>query len=352
MDQSQTPVDRIQRFAEKRQKAEDEYQQQPLSSNAFQTYNRKLDDTLKELQDRVKRQEDDLQKLRMNNSIDLSKAGTDPLFRVSQVRRAKKAYDSLLKSGNQLPKPGSPLPSLLALEETSRLVKESKISVSMTGERLSINRQRVKAEEANLHDAQLITSGLRERIERLRNESSQKEEKSPEKLARELVGQQQEKNEELEKATEDLKASLHKFIDEHLASMLAAEDRGGPTVGDVLHVSDATLEAGYTNHGKPKKVKSVSSENNGSNQQRIDELIRRKTARDENQTTNPSNKREAAAAQMHTLLDSLLEAGSSYIDLPRDSAASRFLVRAKVAKFHPRDARRLRLIDFGRSLDD
>jgi hypothetical protein len=28
------------------------------------------------------------------------------------------------------------------------------------------------------------------------------------------------------------------------------------------------------------------------------------------------------------------------------------LVRAKVAQFHPKDARRLRLIDFGRELDD
>ena len=55
--------------------------------------------------------------------------------------------------------------------------------------------------------------------------------------------------------------------------------------------------------------------------------------------------------EMHSLLDDLLEAGTSYIDLPRDSAASRFLVRSKVAQFHPRDARRLRLVDFGRSLD-
>jgi hypothetical protein len=43
---------------------------------------------------------------------------------------------------------------------------------------------------------------------------------------------------------------------------------------------------------------------------------------------------------------------SPYVDLQRDSAAARFLVRAKVAQFHPRDAGRIRLIDFGRQLDD
>lgn len=43
---------------------------------------------------------------------------------------------------------------------------------------------------------------------------------------------------------------------------------------------------------------------------------------------------------------------SSYVELKKDSAASRFLVRAKVAVFHPKDARRLKLVDFGRNVED
>ena len=43
--------------------------------------------------------------------------------------------------------------------------------------------------------------------------------------------------------------------------------------------------------------------------------------------------------------------GGVYINLNRESAAARFLVRAKVAAFHPKDARRLRLVDFGRDLE-
>lgn len=43
---------------------------------------------------------------------------------------------------------------------------------------------------------------------------------------------------------------------------------------------------------------------------------------------------------------------SPYIELKRDSAAARFLVRAKVAVFHPKDARKLRLVDFGSNVED
>lgn len=67
---------------------------------------------------------------------------------------------------------------------------------------------------------------------------------------------------------------------------------------------------------------------------------------------------KAAAWEMLGLVEELVaalkgERGSGeYVVLKRESAAARFLVRAKVATFHPRDARRLRLVDFGRELDD
>lgn len=234
------------------------------------------------------------------------------------------------------------LPSLLAIEETARLVQENKISVKMTAEQLSLDRERLRVEEANLRDSQSIASGLRERIQKIRNANTRKEEQTPSQVAREQLNLQKKQNKELDRTSVSLKVSLDKFIDETLAPMLAAEDLGGPTVGDAFEVSDATLKAGYTAHGKPKKQKEP-AETKDASQQRIDKFMKR------NADETPTNKRDAAAKEMHGLLDAMLEA-DSYIDLERDSASSRFLVRAKVAQFHPRDARRLRLIDFGRSL--
>lgn len=215
----------------------------------------------------------------------------------------------------------------------------------MTAGKLSADREQLRVEEANLRDSRAIASGLRERLQRIRNANARKQEQTPSQVAHEVLSQQKKKNKTLEREFESLRGSLNTFIDETLAPMLAAEDLGGPTVGDALKVSDTTLNAGYTAHGKPKKLKEKNSTEHDDGQQRIDKFVRRK-----DDGSNPMNKREAAAIEVHELLDSLLEAGTSYVTLERDSATPRFLVRAKVAQYHPRDARRLRLIDFGRSL--
>ncbi|KAJ5129643.1 uncharacterized protein N7515_005682 [Penicillium bovifimosum] len=335
MNISDETVQKVQKFVENRQEAERESKEEPLSETALHVYTRRLDATLQGLQEQ----------LRELNSLDLSETGTDIRARISQARRAKKAYDSLLKSNDELPATDSALPSLLAIEETTRLVQESKMSVKMTAEQLSVDRERLRFEEGNLRDSQSIASGLRERIQRIRDTNSRKEEQTPSQVAREQLAEQRKRNKDLDRTTAKLKVSLDKFIDETLAPMLAAEDLGGPTVGDEFEVSDAALKAGYTAHGKPKKQKEPVEAESGS-QQRIDKFMKR------NAEESPVNKREAAAKEMHDLLNDMLEANASYIDLKRDSAASRFLVRAKVAQFHPRDARRLRLIDFGRSLSN
>lgn len=264
------------------------------------------------------------------------------------MRRAKKAYDSLLKSEANLPRPDSVLPSLIALDETSRIIGESKVSISTTAERLANARLRLRSEETYLRDAHTIRDGLQRRIESIKRDKSASREKLPSEVADEFLGQQRRKKYNLDKDTERIRAALHKFCDDTLASMIAAEDLGGPAVGDVAEVSDATLAAGYTRLGKPKKPKPAEEEEDN-DQHRIDDMLRRRTGQQNNQ---PSNKRQAAATEIHELLDALIKEGSSYSDIPNESAASRFLVRAKVAQFHPRDARRLRLIDFGRSLNN
>ncbi|KAJ5168745.1 uncharacterized protein N7482_004339 [Penicillium canariense] len=346
MEVSEDTVQKIQKFVQNRQTAENESAKEPLSATALHAYARRLDGTLQQLQEQVRRQEEELEKLREIRSHDLWDNDNDPWARVSRARCAKKAYDSLLQIEDDLPTVDSVLPSLIATEETSQLIKDGKMSVLVTADTLSADRERLRIEEANLRDSRAISTGLRERIQRIRNANARKQEQTPSQVAREVVREQKNKNKGMDRASEELKELLDRFIDETLAPMLAAEDLGGPTVGDALEVSDTTLKAGYTAHGKPKKPKEPAEQEDG-NQQRIDQMLRRST-----DGSNPANKREAAAAEVHNLLNALLEAGTSYVDLKRDSAVSRFLVRARVAQFHPRDARRLRLIDFGRSLGD
>jgi hypothetical protein len=236
------------------------------------------------------------------------------------------------------------------------VISDSKASISSLRQQLPLDRQHLKAEQEDLNDAKRITSGLETRIQRVRIDQLEKSTKNPSQLASDFVTSERKKARALKNSSTSLKKALDKFIDEHLASQLAAEDLGGPTVGDNLEIPDSTLAAGYTPHGKPKKPKAAAAgdEDEDPRQQRIDTLLRRQQQQGNEQqgSAAPTNKREAAATAMHALVDSLFEAGTSYVDLPRESAASRFLVRAKVAQLHPRDARRIRLIDFGRSFED
>lgn len=128
--------------------------------------------------------------------------------------------------------------------------------------------------------------------------------------------------------------------------MLAAEELGGFVVGELADVDEDMLKAGFSNQGKPKfSRKEVTAGGEAKRQRRIDEIW---GGGEENQH---ESEKDAAAEEVRELLVKLLEAKGGYVDLERDTAVARFVVRAKVAQFHPKDAKRLRLIDFARELD-
>ncbi|EEQ87628.1 hypothetical protein RJZ56_004311 [Blastomyces dermatitidis] len=351
-------LEKILQFAETNHKLEEERDRHPIDHRA---YNQKLDQTLSQLQAQVRRQEDALQQLRRSTIHGLPRPGLEPRMRLAQIRRATKAYKSLSQTVPDLPHPDSPLPTLLALRESSRQILDLKSSIDATAHDLSASRERLKAEQAAARDAQLISTGLDDRIKTLQSARPEEREKRPAQLAKEFMQQQRRRKVELEKKTAALKEALRVFIDDHLAAMLAAENLGGPVVGDQLEVSDATLAAGYTTQGKERRIKAPAGAEveRDSRQQRIDELVSRLPSGSGGgdgygHRGGIGSKREAAGQEVHALIDSLVEAAStsSYIKLERDTAASRFLVKAKIAQFHPRDARRLRLIDFARELID
>lgn len=250
-----------------------------------------------------------------------------------------------------LPFPDSPLPAILAVRNVQRLIPETTEAISGTHQQLIQTRKRLIKEEADLKDVKLIADALDSRIARLKVEVDEKSQRSPDEVARDLVREQIMRKQFYEKETRRLVRALVKFINEHLAAMLAAEELGGPVVGDVLDVSDEMLEAGFSQKGKAKKIKPCNSSNSTKKQQRIDEVWGL------GDSTESQSERQAAAKEMRSLIEELLniaaeEGIGTYITLPRDSAASRFLVRAKVTQFHPKDARKMRLKDFGRELDD
>jgi hypothetical protein len=229
--------------------------------------------------------------------------------------------------------------------------------MTQTDAELKETQKRLEKEQADLGDANLIQVDLSNRISSLQGEIDERTQKSPGQIAKDMIRELKKKKTYYDSETGKLVKAFNKFIDEHLAPMLAAEELGGPIVGEILDVDEVMLEAGFSTQGKAKKAKANPDE--AKRQRRIDEIWGPGPV-EEVWAKEPRDEKRAAATEMRELteelLNSLVEADGTgpgaYVELRRESAAARFLVRSKVAQFHPRDARKLRLVDFGGDFDD
>ncbi|MCJ1397422.1 hypothetical protein MMC11_000615 [Xylographa trunciseda] len=347
-----TPINALRKLQDHVQKAKDTENNTPLSGESS-VYAAQLEIAFEELLIQVDEEKKILEQLQANSGVSsIDEPATDPKKRLEQLRIIKAAYRNLTEAAPKLPSPDSLLPALLALRNTQQVLTESKDSALIVHQKLSEARKRLAQEQADLRDAQLITAALKDRIARLTIEVQEKSQESPEEAATALIASQEQRKQFLEEETRKLAKALARFIKSHLAALLAAEELGGPVVGDLLDVTDEMLAAGFNPRGNAKKPKAQTVNADSKRQSRIDQVWGSQGG-----AINDGKEREAAATEMRLLTEDLLnvaaeEGTGAYITLTRDSAAARFLIRAKVAQFHPRDARKLRLIDFSRELDE
>lgn len=271
-----------------------------------------------------------------------------------------KAYQDVTESEPFLPSRGSVLPALLALRKVHQTTVETKAYTQSQQTTLAQTKKRIEEEEVNLREQRALRAALEKRVKSLRDGLETREEKTPQQLAQDKIATLKKQKATFDRQTSAVMKQLDWFIENHLGAMLAAEELGGPVVGEMTEIEPEELTAGFNAHGKPKKVKGNPDEDK--RQRRIDEIW---GGASEGQEARGKRKREgdeaaAASAEMRDLTEHLLnqamesggDSSAAYIRIPRESAAVRFLVRSKVAEFHPKDSNRLRLIDFGRELDD
>lgn len=204
-----------------------------------------------------------------------------------------------------------------------------------------------------MSDATKMRSEMQARTVSLQDTITERTQKTSSQVARDMMKDIKKKKAHYDSETGNLVKAYNAFIDDHLAAMLAVEELGGPIVGNSTEVDDDMLESAFNTQGKLKKAKPSEDKR----QQRIDQIW---GLRPDDDADESRNEKDAAAAEMRylteLLLNSLVQAQGTgpgaYIRLKRESAASRFLVRSKVAQFHPNDATRLRLLDFGGEIDD
>lgn len=264
----------------------------------------------------------------------------------------KSTYEHLIPERPFLPGSSSLLPTLLATNVTQQSIVEAKDAVRSSRAKLVAVQRDLEQEEKDLQDANAITQSLEGRVDDLRSEHQERSSKQPSQLAKELLIATRKQKQRYDVDSRRLQSALENFVEERLATLVAAEELGGPVVGELMDIDDDTLAAGFSQQGKPRPLKQAKAAVD-KRQRRIDEIWGRTGA----SSDEPLSEKDAAATEIRSLIDELLQAllgegnGGEYVELERDSAAARFLVRAKVAQFHPKDARKLRLVDFGRALD-
>ncbi|KAK6865825.1 hypothetical protein PG995_002353 [Apiospora arundinis] len=309
-----------------------------------------VEGTLVELQQLVRDHEAALQRARMSSaSLQRDRYGPEASLGVMRA-----AYEELATATPFLPFPDSVLPALLALRKTSQAAVETKEFLASHQESALSTKKKLEVERSKLRDQEALGRSLRSRIQSLQNGIDNRMDTDADDIARERINELEQKKQRYDKETSMFLKSLRTFIDNHLAAMLAAEDLGGPVVGDMMDLDDGDLAAGFSAHGKLKKAKENLDQDK--RQRRIDEIW---GARDEPEA-RPMGESAAAASDLRDLTEELLnqlmlsdgDSSAAYIQLEKESAAARFLIRSKVAQFHPRDSTKLRLVDFGKDLDE
>ncbi|KHN95353.1 uncharacterized protein MAM_06857 [Metarhizium album ARSEF 1941] len=319
-------------------------------------YAANLDFTVRELQRKVRDHQAELEKIRA--------AQTEaPLSAEDQAAVIKTALTTVNTASEPfLPFAGSVLPALLALRRAHTTITESRAYLEARAAEADRERKQLESDRANLKDQHLLTDALTSRIAALRQELAAKTEMRPEDSAREKMDELRARTKTYDRERKQLMRALLDFIDNQLAPMLAAEELGGPVVGDITEVDPDELAAGFNAQGKPKRPKAGEGDKR---QRRIDEIWGAAAGRTSGGgggrgRVDGEEEIQAAGREMRELTEELSnrlvqakgDNSASYVVLERESAAARFLVRSKVAQFHPKDANRLRLIDFGRDLEN
>ncbi|RAL66903.1 hypothetical protein DID88_007685 [Monilinia fructigena] len=111
--------------------------------------------------------------------------------------------------------------------------------------------------------------------------------------------------------------AFNTFITTHLAPKLAAEELGGPIVGQLQSITPQTLTAGFTTQGKPKTSRLNSTPDPTTRQRRIDEsgpcscFFPSETGGENEEPSAPKlprNETQAAATELRALTEQLLNA--------------------------------------------
>lgn len=130
------------------------------------------------------------------------------------------------------------------------MIARTKESISDVEGRIKTAQALLKAEKATVTEQDRLEKALHTRLDVLLEGERRIDVGSDIMTHGDLIMKVKKKKKEVMKKTQSLSRELLYFLDTSLARMVAAEEMGGPVVGDDLEV---TLETGFNKKGNVKK---------------------------------------------------------------------------------------------------
>ena len=278
--------------------------------------------------------------------------------RLQQMKIISAAYSTLSGAEPWLPPSNSCLPALLALHDIQKVISETQDTIASICTQLKTVRGVLVQEAKGLAESELLRTKFETRLKSVRQDAAQRAWQTPDEVAQVVLATERKQAQHYKREHKSVTATLSRFVDSQLAPLIAAEELGGPVAGTAIDISEDVLAAGYTVKGKQNKAQKKLS--NDSRQRRINQMFNSADTvaedvdnEDEEHDTELSKAKNATQDLLHQLIEMSIDHDNSrYIALEKENAASRFLVRAKVAVLHPKDAKKLKLVDFAKTFHD
>ncbi|KAK6520877.1 hypothetical protein TWF506_001120 [Arthrobotrys conoides] len=323
---------------------------QDTVSSAERQHGKTVRQDIRTLDELIKKQEDAIRGLKSQiERLHKREEATPEKVALAKTIALKDGSQSYFDELPWLPHDDSGTNTLLTLRNVLNVIEANRKGVTDAERKVEEMKKAVRRERGWVATAQEIEKELDRKIDEL--EGVDRLPEPTKRRERKQIEAYEKEAKEMTKTSVRLTKELQKFVKEKLGAAIAVEEAGGPVIGSKLNLIELRnyldIEAGDGKTGR--RTKAVKARERG--QKRLDEIWGGQD--DEGVAISPEEK---AGEELLELIEKLVNTmlnddPHAYTRLTRESAASRYLVRSFVATLHPKDAMRIRLIDFGGRID-
>ncbi|KAK6361363.1 hypothetical protein TWF730_005097 [Orbilia blumenaviensis] len=317
--------------------------------SAEEQHRKSVRQDIRTLDELIKKQEDAIRGLKSQiEKLHKREEATPEKIAIAKLKALKNGSESYFDELPWLPEDDSGINTLLTLRSVLKVIEANREGVTNAERELEEARKTVRRERGWVAAAQELEKELDRKIDEL--EGTDRQAENPKKRERKQIEAYEKQTKEMTQTSARLKRELQKFVTERLGTAVAVEEAGGPVTGSKLNMVELKSYLAIGEEGGPgRKTKVAKAKERG--QKRLDDIWGNQ---DEEGASIRHEKKagEELLELIEKLVNTMLHDDPHiYTRLTRESAASRYLVRSFVATLHPKDALRIRLLDFGGKME-